>query len=299
MRPYAAIASCPRCESRPEHRRRIIKAAHARPRHQRANPVGDGSQGLRLSLHPAHHAGRAKPIRAEEVGERLGRPVLGDQLLHMEIDGRRAQALAILGRRADPSGKGRRRPAAAAGAGIDQTPMLGDLDQLRRQVEHLAPLRLMRHRPRQASPAMAARAGFMGHDPVRLGDPLERIALMTLLSAAGFGGRLAKAHRFLPQPVARRRLRTRRTVKAELALQIRVLRAQGRILSLKLRHPAFKRLDPALKSLNENPNLGRNVHPHLESQELSSDTPKSNPRQPFLPIWIFLARRRSAAKTPV
>jgi hypothetical protein len=43
------------------------------------------------------HAGRAKAARADEVGERLGRAVLGDQLLGVEIDGRSPDASAILG----------------------------------------------------------------------------------------------------------------------------------------------------------------------------------------------------------
>jgi hypothetical protein len=43
------------------------------------------------------HAGRAKAARADEVGERLGRAVLGDQLLGVEIDGRSPDASGLSG----------------------------------------------------------------------------------------------------------------------------------------------------------------------------------------------------------
>jgi hypothetical protein len=289
LRPYAAIASCLRCESRPEHRRRIVKAAHARRGHERPDPRGNGSQGLRLSPHPVHDARRAEAIRAKEVDERLSRPLLGDQLLRVEIDGRRAQALAILGGRVDPFGKGRRRPTAAAGAGVDEPLMLDDLDQPRRQVEHLTSVRLLRHRPRQAGSAMAARAGFMRHDPVGVGDPPQRIALMAPLPAAGLVGRFAKAHRLLLQPVARGRLRTRRTVLTQPALQLpilrpqgRVLRSQARVLALKLPDAPLKPSDPTPKLIQKNPNLGGNVHSCLESQSVPADSPKSKPNAHFL-----------------
>ena len=145
-----------------------------------------------------------------------------NQLLQMEIDRRRTQPPAILRRRLHPVGKGRRRPPAAAGAGVDQTPMLGDLDQFLRQIEDLARLHVPRHRGRQAGAATPAGARLVNDDPVRIGDPLERIALVAGLSPAGLAGRFAQARRLLPQAVARRRLRTRRTVNAKTALQIGV-----------------------------------------------------------------------------
>ena len=174
-------------------------------------------------------------------------------------------------------GKGRPRAPATAGASVDEPSMLGDFDQLRRQVEHLARLRVLRHRKRQAGAAMAAGARLVNDDPVRIGDPLERIALVADLSPARLAGRFAQARRLLPQTVARRRLRTRRTVEAKPALQIGVLRPQGGVLALKLGHPRLERRDPALKPFNEAANLGGKLHSRLESQFDPAHSPKSRP----------------------
>ncbi len=97
--------------------------------------------------------------------------------------------------------------------------MLGDFDQPLRKIEGLAPLHPDRHCRAQARAAMAAGAGFVLDDPIgaRRSDagsrlcgprPAPRPALL-----------FAKAHwrARLPQTVARRRLRTRRTVQSEPA----------------------------------------------------------------------------------
>ena len=118
---------------------RLVETAHARRGQERADPPGDRRKRAGLSSHPVHHAGRSDGRNAEEVGERLSRPLLGDQLLQMEINGRRAQPLAILRRRLDAIGKGRPRAPAAAGAGVDEPSALGDFDQRLRQVEDLPP----------------------------------------------------------------------------------------------------------------------------------------------------------------
>jgi hypothetical protein len=287
LRSCAAIVFGPRRGSRPEHRRRIIEAAHGRGGDEHADPPGDWRQGVGFSPHPVHHTCRAGARDADEVGERLSRPVLGDQLLQMEIDSRRAQPLAILGGRLHAFGKGRPRAPAAAGAGVDKPLMLGDFDQLRRQVEDLPRLRFLRHRKPQAGAAMAAGARLVQHDPVRIGDPLERIALVAGLSPARLAGRFAQARWLLPQAVARGRLRTRRTVEAKPALQIGVLRPQGCVLALKLGHPRLKPLDPALKSFDEATNLGRKLHSHLESQSDPADSPKS-PSSPISALTVTL-----------
>ena len=179
------------------------------------------------------------------------------------------------------SGKGRPRAPAAAGAGVDEPPVLGDFDQLRRQVEDLARLGFPRHRQRQAGAAMAAGAGLVNDDPVRIGNPLERIALVAGLAPARLAGRFAQARRLLPQAVARRRLRTRRTVEAKPALQIGVLRPQGGVLALKLGHSPLKRLDPALKPFDKTANLGGKLHSRLESQSDPADSPKSPSSRTF------------------
>ena len=136
---------------------------------------------------------------------------------------------------------------------------------------------------------MAAGADLVLDDPVRIVNPLERIAFVAGLAAARLAGRFAQA-RWLPQAVARRRLRTRRTVEAKTALQIGVLRPQGGVLALKLRHPTLKRLDPALKPvdkagisagssmpvLNHNPPrrlLQITIQPHFRAHRGPSDLP--------------------------
>ena len=67
-----------------------------------------------------HHARGSDGRDAEEIGEPLSRPVLGDQLARLQIDGRRAYRLATLRRRLYASGKGRPRAPAAADAGVDE-----------------------------------------------------------------------------------------------------------------------------------------------------------------------------------
>jgi hypothetical protein len=62
----------------------FIEAAHARGGDERADPPGDRRQRAGFSPHPVDHARRTDGRDAEEVGERLSRPVLGDQLLQME-----------------------------------------------------------------------------------------------------------------------------------------------------------------------------------------------------------------------
>ena len=178
-------------------------------------------------------------------------------------------------RRLDAIGEGRPRVPAAAGAGVDEPSVLGDFDQRLRQVEDLPRLRFLRHRKPQAGAAMATGARLVNDDPVRIGNPLERIALVADLSPARLAGRFAQARRLLPQAVARGRLRTRRTVEAKTALQIGVLRPQGRVLALKLGHPRLERIDPALKSFDEAANLGGKLHPRLESQSDPAHSPKS------------------------
>ncbi len=147
---------------------RLVEAAHARGADERADPLRDRRKRPRPPPRPFRHAGCAKAPCADEIGERLGGSILGDQLLGVEIDGRSPDASAILGRSRHPFGKGRPRRLATASAGIDETLMLGDLDQPLRQIEDLAPLEASRHRPAEARAAMATGGGLMGHDPVRL-----------------------------------------------------------------------------------------------------------------------------------
>ena len=76
----------------------------------------------------------------------------------------RPEAIAILGRPRHAFGQSRPGRLAATGAGINQTPMLGELNQPLRQSNTARRLATAEGRP-----AMAAGRGLMGHDPVRLG----------------------------------------------------------------------------------------------------------------------------------
>ena len=142
---------------------------------------------------------------------------------------------------------------------------------------------------------MAAGADLVLDDPVRIVNPLERIALVAGLSPARLAGRFAQARR-LPQAVARRRLRTRRTVEAKPALQIGVLRPQGGVLALKLRHPSLERLNSALKSFDKAANLRRKLHSRLKSQSDPADSPKS-PVSPISALTVTLRTTPSLAVT--
>jgi hypothetical protein len=113
-----------------------------------------------------------------------------------------------------------------------------------------------RHRQRQAAPQW--RQALASCLTIRSGSAtrLSVSPFVAGLAAARLAGRFAQA-RWLPQALARRRLRTRRTVEAKTALQIGVLRPQGGVLTLKLRHPTLKRLDPALKPVGRRARRGR------------------------------------------
>ena len=144
---------------------RLVEAAHARGADEGADLLGDRRK---RRPRPFRHAGGAKAIGAGEIGERLGRSILGNQLPGMEIapppEGDRH-----IGQARHAFGKSRPGRLAATGAGINQTPMLGDLDQPLRQIEHPTPHAARRLATAEGRPAMAAGRGLMGHDPVRLG----------------------------------------------------------------------------------------------------------------------------------
>ena len=179
-------------------------------------------------------------------------------MLRVEIDGGGADPPAILG--GSPHSFGKRRPgrSAALGAGVNQAPMLGDLDQPLWQIEHLAPLEASRLAKAEGRAAMTASRRRVRHDPVGFGPLAQRLALVAFLAPARPARRLAKAQRLLPQAIARWRLRTRRTVKAQPAPKLRVLSPQ---------HFQF-----LLQRRDQRCDLGGQNHPPTESH---SDQPDS------------------------
>ena len=78
---------------------RLVEMANLLAGDALADPLVDRRQLFRLLAHPGDDARRTDPRRAEYVAHRLRGPILGDQLLDVQIDRRRLEALAILRRR--------------------------------------------------------------------------------------------------------------------------------------------------------------------------------------------------------
>ncbi len=130
----------------------------------------DLPQLLRLLSDPGDDAGRTDQRRAEEFAQRLRGPILGDELLDVEVDRRRLDALAILGGRDHAVGKRRLGHAAAIFAAVNRGLMFGDQERALGKIEHLAvlnpPGRLRIERPT----AMAARARLVPNNAIGIGD---------------------------------------------------------------------------------------------------------------------------------
>ena len=219
---------------------------------------------------PFTQAGRAEIRRAEQVVQRLGDPVLGDQLLGVEVDRRRSDPLAVLGRRSDARGKLGFRLEAAGRAAIDRGLVFGDLDQLLGQIEHLPLLRPRLHRRGERGAATKADARRMPLDPVGRLDLFERVALVPGLPAALLAGAPAKAAgnaRLLLQPVARRRLGAVRAVQAHSSPKLGHLGPKGNVVSLQrlVLVPQRRVLAP------QNPVLGpRRLVPALQPSDFAA-----------------------------
>jgi hypothetical protein len=88
--------------------------------HALADARIDQPQVFSLLSNPGHDAGRADQRRAEKIAQSLRGPILGYELLDIEIDRRGPDALAILGGRDHSHGKRRLRLAAAMRAAVDR-----------------------------------------------------------------------------------------------------------------------------------------------------------------------------------
>ena len=217
---------------------------------------------------PGRHARAAGRRRPEQILQDLRGPFLGHELLGVEIDGRRPDALAVLGRRNDALGeRGAGRPPAGR-AVVDGRAVLGHDQRLLRKIEDLALLLADLRIRREQRPAMLAHLGRVLDDRVRLGDLAQRVAVVAFLTAA----RLARARaqalqdpRLLLQPVARRRLGTVGAVQAHPSPKLGVL--------------GPKRLDLASEQVNQLLDFGRKNHPTLESE---ARIPVSQNRSPAI-----------------
>jgi len=167
----------------------FVEAAHRHRRDAFANAAVDRRQRLGLAANPTGHARAAGRRRPEQVSQDLRDPFFGHELLGVEIDARRLDALAILGRRNHAFGEVGPRASAASRAVVDRCAVLGHDQRLLGKIENLAPLLAdlcFRQKPR---PAMRASLGRVLDNPVGLGDLAQRIAAVALLAPA----RLARA----------------------------------------------------------------------------------------------------------
>jgi hypothetical protein len=211
----------------------LVQVLDRRGLDQRAYGVGEplGAPGAG----PAHPGdGRSHQPDAEQVGHRLGQPVLGQKLVVQQVDHDRQEARAILHRGRDPLGKQRPGFPAAPAAAAAIRPMLGDDQRLRLgQIEHLARAAPRGHRRRQRQTTGPTGLGVVIDGDVRSGDLAQGLTFVALLPAGRFAGRLAQTAgaRFplrLVQPVAGRRLTAVGTVQPQPTLQLRHPRQQHR-----------------------------------------------------------------------
>ena len=151
------------------------------------------AQRFGLAANPTGHARPARRRRPEQVLQDLRGSLFWHELLSVEIDGRRLDALAVLSRRNDAFGKDGAGTPAAGRAGVDRRAVLGHDQRLLGKIEDLALLLAdlrVRQKPRLA---MRASLGRVLDDPVGLGDLAQRIAAMALLAAAPLAAARAQA----------------------------------------------------------------------------------------------------------
>ena len=191
--------------------------------------------------------------RAEKIAQSLRGPILGNELLDIEIDRRGPDALAILSRRDHALGKRRLRLAAAMRAAVDRGLMFRNHQRALGKVEHLALLDPDRRLRFERRTAMAAGARLVPNHMIGIGDLPQRAARVALLPAARLARAAAQAARdtrLLLQPVARRRLGTVRTVLPQLPT--------------KIGHFSLKRRDLALQRSNQLLDFGGKTHPTFD-----------------------------------
>src|SRR5260221_11343766 len=179
--------------------------------HALADARIDLPQVFSLVSNPGHDAGRADQRRAEKIAQSLRGPILGNELLDIEIDGGGLDGLAILSGRDHSLGKRRLRLAAAMRAAVDRGLMLRNHERALGKVEHLALLDPDRRLRFERRAAMAAGARLVPNHMIRIRDLPQRAALVALLPAARLAraaSQAARDTRLLLQPVARRRLGT-------------------------------------------------------------------------------------------
>jgi hypothetical protein len=148
----------------------FVEAAHGRGRYAFADAAIERRQGFGLAADPCGHARPAGRRRPAQVLQNLRDALLGHELLGVEIDARRLEALAILGRRNDAFRKVGARAPAASRAAMDRRAVLGHDQRLLRKIEDLALLLADLRIRREPRLAMRALLGRVLDDEVGLGD---------------------------------------------------------------------------------------------------------------------------------
>jgi hypothetical protein len=251
----------------------------------------DPLQIARLLANPRREARRAQKRRAEQVAQRFGGAIFGDQLLDVEIDRRRLDPLAILRGRDHAFGERGLGHGPAAAAAIDRSPMLGDDQRPLDQVEHLPRLDAPRRSGRKKRLAMPAMRRLVPHDPVGFGGLPQRVALVALLPAARLARRLAKAPRdprLLLQPIARRRLRTGRTVLTQTPLQLGNLSPQRHDLSPQRRDQLFHVRRKNHPYVHSHPNPPVSINPQPARTSPKTVTNRTHKTAPAWELLFFI-----------
>jgi uncharacterized peroxidase-related enzyme len=219
-----------------------------------ADGLVDVAQRSRLLSHPSDNAGRADQRRAKKIAQGLRGPILGDELMDVEVDRRGLDALAVLRRRDHAFRKRRLRYAPTMHATIDRGLMFRDQQRALGKIEHLALLDPYRRRLIERRTTMAARAGLVSNRVVGIGHLPQPAAIMALLTAARLARTTAKAAgdpRLLAQPVTRRRLGAVRAVQTQSTPKFGNLRPKPKYLRPKRSYQIL--------------NFGGKRHPTLDS----------------------------------
>jgi hypothetical protein len=181
---------------------------------------------------PGHGRHRGLADRgAEQLGQRLGGALLGQELPHVEVEHDRGDPRPVLHRRRHTLRRGGA-GGGPAGAAADDELVLDDVHGHRRQIEHLPTLHPHLGRAGQARPTAGARVGLVPAPLVRVVDQRQRRPRMTGLPAR------------LPARPAAQRLRGRL---GERRVRRRRARRVGRVLPQlppQLRNFSLELLDP-------------------------------------------------------
>ena len=121
----------------------------------------------------------------EEIRAQLRQPIIGQQLLLVQIPHQALKARSIWHRRTRPGRKFRAHLGAPRRTIFDLAPVFRRRQRLRRQIQDLVTLVVQRRFPAQPAATWGTNRQFMDHQVIGIFDPLQRLSGMTGL-APGF-----------------------------------------------------------------------------------------------------------------